>query len=336
MDLTTNYMGLNLEHPLMPGASPLSDNLDTVRQLEDAGASAIVLHSLFEEQITGERLASIYHMEVYADSYAEALSYFPRGEDFALGKTEYLEHIRKVKQAVKVPVIASLNGTTSGGWIDYAKQMEQAGADGLELNVYFVATDPQETGAAVEKRLIDVSREVCKAVNIPVAVKLSPFFSSLPNVAWQLDEVGVDGLVLFNRFYQPDIDIAALEAKPSLHLSDSSELLLRLRWTAILSRQISANLALTGGVHTAEDVIKSVMAGAHTVQIVSCLLKEGPEYLTKLLVGVKAWMQEFGYQSMQQMRGSMGLSHCPDPQAFERANYMKTLQSWRASGGKTY
>lgn len=330
MDLSTNYLGLRLSSPLMPGASPLVDDLDTVRRLEDAGAAAIVMHSLFEEQITGEKLATIYHMELYADSYSEALSYFPKSDDFALGPDQYLEHIRKIKAAVNIPVIGSLNGTTPGGWVDYAKQIEQAGADALELNTYFVATDPQETGWAVELRILEVVRAIGDAVNIPVAVKISPFFSSLSNFVYRLDELGIDGLVLFNRFYQPDIDIEMLEAKPTLHLSDSSELLLRLRWLAILSRQVSANLACSGGVHTARDAIKAVMAGADCIQVVSALLQRGPEYLGQIKSEMVKWMEENSYTSLRQMRGSMGLERCPDPQAFERANYMRTLHSWRA------
>jgi dihydroorotate dehydrogenase (fumarate) len=313
----------------MPGASPLVDDLDTVRRLEDAGASAIVMHSLFEEQITGEKLATVYHMELYADSYAEAMSYFPRTEDFALGPDQYLEQIRRIKETVRVPVIGSLNGSTPGGWIDYARQIEQAGADALELNTYFVATDSQETGEAVERRILEVVRAVIDSVEIPVAVKISPFFSSLANFVARLDELGVDGLILFNRFYQPDIDIELLEAKPSLHLSDSSELLLRLRWLAILSRQTSANLACSGGVHTARDAVKAIMAGASAVQIVSALLKHGPEYLMLIRDEMVQWMHENSYSSLRPMRGSMGLERCPDPQAFERANYMRTLHSWR-------
>lgn len=330
MDLTTNYLGLRLSSPLMPGASPLVDDLDVVKQLEDAGAAAIVMRSLFEEQITGEKLATIYHMELYADSYSEALSYFPKSEEFALGPDQYLEHLRKIKQSVNLPVIASLNGTTPGGWVEYAKQIEQAGADALELNTYFVATDPQETGWAVELRILEVVRAVADAVNIPLAVKISPFFSSLSNFVYRLDELGIEGLVLFNRFYQPDIDTELLEAKPTLYLSDSSELLLRLRWLAILSRQVSANLACSGGVHTVTDVIKSVMAGADAVQVCSALLRHGPGYIKTLKEETVKWMEENSYTSLRQMRGSMGLARCPDPQAFERANYMRTLHSWRA------
>jgi dihydroorotate dehydrogenase (fumarate) len=329
MDLTTHYLGLKLSSPLMPGASPLVDDLDTVKKLEDAGASAIVMHSLFEEQLTGERLATIYHMEMYADAYNEALSYFPRRSEFALDRDQYLEQIQKIKKTVDVPVIASLNGTTPGGWTTYAKAIAQAGADALELNVYFVASDAQETGAEVEQRTVELVREVAGSIEIPVAVKLSPYFSSLANFASRLDETGIDGLVLFNRFYQPDIDIETLEVKPTLRLSDSSELLLRLRWLAILSRQLSSDLAVSGGVHEATDAIKAIMTGASAVQIVSALLAFGPDHLTVVRDSMVQWMEENGYSSVRQMRGSMALDRCPDPAAFERANYMRTLQTWR-------
>ena len=328
MDLSTNYLGLHLKSPLMPGASPLVDDMDLVRRLEDSGASAIVMHSLFEEQITGERFATIYHMELYADSYAEAMNFFPKHGDYPLGPDQYLAQIERIKKAVSVPVIASLNGATPGGWIEYARLIEQAGADALELNTYYVATDPQETGFAVEQRILEVVRAVSEAVNIPLAVKVSPFFSGFANFAARLDEIGADGLIMFNRFYQPDIDIETLEVKPTLRLSDSSELLLRLRWLAILARQISANLCVSGGVHTGVDAIKSVMAGADAVQIVSALLRHGPEYLATIERSMRQWMEENGYASVRQMRGSLSLSTCPDPQAFERANYVRTLHSF--------
>jgi dihydroorotate dehydrogenase (fumarate) len=329
MDLATTYLGLSLENPLMPGASPLVDDLDMVRRLEDAGAAAITMHSLFEEQISGERLASIYMMEMYSDSYAEALSYFPHSNDFALGPDAYLEQIRRIKQAVRVPVIGSLNGTTPGGWLEYAALIEQAGADALELNIYHVATDPNETGRAIEQRALDVVKAVASAVSIPVSVKLSPFYSSLPSFACELEAQGAKGLVLFNRFYQPDIDIELLEAVPALRLSDSSELLLRLRWTAILSRYLHIDLGVTGGVHTSADAIKAVMVGASGVQIVSALLKNGPDHLKKIRQEMVQWMEEHEYTSLWQMRSSMSLSRCPEPQAFERANYMRILQTWR-------
>ena len=331
MDLSTTYLGLRLPHPLMPGASPLADSLDTVKRLEDAGAAAIILRSLFEEQITRERDGLVYHMEVTEAASAEALSYFPKTEDFVFGTHEYLEQIRKMKAAVKVPVIASLNGTTNEGWLSYAKSIQEAGADALELNVYFIATDPKETGADVERRTVEILRSVKKAITIPVAVKLSPFFSSVAHLAQQLDGAGADGLVLFNRFYQPDIDVEALEAVPSLHLSDSSELLLRLHWLAILSGQVKATMAASGGVHTGLDAVKAVMAGASAVQVVSRLLEDGPQRLLTIFQAMKHWMEEHDYESLEQMRGSMSLRKSPDPSAFERGNYMKVLRSWKGA-----
>ena len=328
MDLSTRYLGIELPHPLMPGASPLVDDLDTVRRLEDAGAAAIVMHSLFEEQIVSEQMATHRAIDGTADSWAEALSYFPGRDDYRLGPEEYLEQVRKIKEIVSVPVIASLNGTTLGGWLDYAKQMEQAGADALELNVYMLATDPSTAGAEIERATLEMVRAVKQAAGVPVAVKLSPFYSSLPNFCKQLDEAGADGLVLFNRFYQPDIDIEELEVERALHLSDSSELLLRLRWLAILSGNVKASLAVTGGVHTETDAIKAVMTGAHAVQVVSALLRHGPERLRAMRDAMAAWLEEHEYQSLQQMQGSMNLSRSPDPSAFERANYMHILSSW--------
>jgi dihydroorotate dehydrogenase (fumarate) len=331
MDLSTNYLGLRLPHPLMPGASPLADSLDTVKRLEDAGAAAIVLRSLFEEQITREQSGLVHNIEVTANSSAEALAYFPKPDDFVFGTHEYLEQIRKIKAAVKLPVIASLNGITNEGWLSYAKTIQQAGADALELNVYFIATDPTETGDHVEQRTVEILRSVKKAVTIPVAVKLSPFFSSVAHLARQLDEAGADGLVLFNRFYQPDIDVEALEAVPSLHLSDSSELLLRIHWLAILYGQVKATMAASGGVHTGVDAVKAIMAGASAVQVVSRLLEDGPERLLTIFQGLKHWMEEHDYESLDQMRGSMSLRKSPDPAAFERGNYMKVLRSWKVS-----
>jgi dihydroorotate dehydrogenase (fumarate) len=328
MDLSTNYMGLHLKSPLMPGASPMVDDLDIVKRLEDAGAAAIVMHSLFEEQITGEKLASIYNMELYANSYAEAMSYFPAHADYALGPEQYLKQIGRIKRSVAVPVIASLNGTTPGGWVSYAKMIQQAGADALELNLYFVAADANEHAEAIETRLLHIVRSVAEKLTIPLAVKLSPFFTSMANFASDLDAAGVDGLVLFNRFYQPDIDIEQLEVNPTLKLSDPSELLLRLRWLAILSPHIGASLAVSGGVHSETDAIKSIMAGAEAVQIVSALLRNGPEHLATIERGMIRWMEANGYTTVRQMRGSMSSANCPDAQAFERANYLRALQSF--------
>ncbi|MEI6558027.1 MAG: dihydroorotate dehydrogenase-like protein [Rhodospirillaceae bacterium] len=330
MDLSTRYLGFNLAHPLMPGASPLVDDLDTVRRLEDAGASAIVLHSLFEEQICQDRANAERAAEVGADSFAEALSYFPGLDHFTLGPEAYLEQVRKIKAAVRVPVIASLNGVSIAGWTDYAKLIQEAGADALELNVYFLSTDFDDSAGLVESRIVALADQVKRSVRIPVAIKLSPFLSALPNLVRRLEVIGIDGLVMFNRFYQPDLDIEALEAVPRLELSTSSELLLRLRWLAILSGRVQPSLACSGGVHTVSDVIKAVMAGAHAVQVVSALLKRGPGALTELRDSLSRWLEVHEYDSLKQMQGSMNLAHCPNPAAFERGNYMAALQGWRS------
>jgi dihydroorotate dehydrogenase (fumarate) len=329
MKLSTTYLGLSISNPILPGASPLVDDLDMVRRLEDAGAGAIVMHSLFEEQITNEQIAEFAHTENPAESFAEAVTYFPAMEDFALGPDRYLEQISRIKEAVRIPVIASLNGVSMGGWTDHARLIEQAGADALELNVYYIATDPEESGSMVEKRVMDILRGVKGKVSIPVAVKLSPFFSSPAHFAKQLDALGAAGVVLFNRFYQPDIDIEELEATHRLDLSNSTELRLRLRWAAILHGHLKGDLSLSGGVHSVEDVIKAIMCGATTVQTVSALLKHGPSYLAKLTAGLRQWLEEHEYESVEQMRGSMSLRHCPDPSVFERANYLRVLQLWK-------
>jgi len=331
MDLSTTYMGLNLSHPLMPGASPLVDDLDMVKRLEDAGASAIVMHSLFEEQIVRDKQATIYYAEMHADANAEARSYMPTPDEFVLGPDQYLEHIRNIKRAVRVPVIASINGATPGGWSEYAKLVQQAGADALELNLYTLATDLTESGADIEKRMLEAVRSVKASLSIPVAVKISPFFTSVAHFAKALEGLKVEGLVMFNRFYQPDIDEEQLEVTPRLALSDSSELLLRLRWLAILSGRVNVSFACSGGVHTHVDAIKSVMAGASAVQMVSALLRYGPEYLRTVRERMTAWMEKNEYTSIKQMQGNMNLLHCADPAAYERANYMRVLQSWRAA-----
>ncbi len=330
MDLSISYLGLELPHPLMAGASPLADELDTVRRLEDAGAAAIVLRSLFEEQIEGDARGATAFIEAHSDSNPEAQTFFPATDDFALGPDEYLEHVRRVKRAVDMPVIGSLNGVTPGGWLDYARLIEEAGADALELNLYHLATDPVDTSDAIERRFIEIVSEVKRTVQIPVAVKLSPFFTSLSHFAAELTSSGADGLVLFNRFYQPDIDVEELEVNRTLALSSPLELRLRLRWLAILSGTVGASLAVSGGVHTALDAVKSVMAGASGVQMVSALLSRGPEHLRSVRDGVAAWLEEHEYESLRQMLGSMNLSRCPDPLAYERANYMYILQTWRA------
>ncbi len=330
MDLTTDYLGLRLKNPLLPGASPMVDDLETVRRLEDAGAPALVMHSLFEEQIALEEQAEMADVDAHEHSFAEAATYLPTAGDFTLGPDRYLDQIGRIKRAVDIPVIASLNGVTPGGWTGHARLMEEAGADALEINVYFLPTDPAETSADVEARLVDVVRRVSGAVKIPVAAKLSPFFSALPNLARQLHDAGARGLVLFNRFYQPDLDPEELQVKPALELSDSRELRLRLRWLAILSACNPADLSASGGVHTGLDAVKAVMAGATTVQMVSALLRQGPGHFAEVLGFFNRWLEEHEYESLAQLRGSLNLSTCPDPAAFERANYLKVLQSWDA------
>lgn len=328
MDFSTTYLGLKLSNPLMPGASPLVVDLDDVKRLEDAGAAAIVMNSLFEEQITAEQLATHEAIDAPAESFAEAVTYFPSADHYRLGPDDYLNQIRRIKEAVDIPVIGSLNGVTTGGWVKHAQAIAEAGADALELNVYYLATQPDEAGGTLEQRTLDLVRTVKDATTIPIAVKLSPFYSSLPHFAARLDEEGVDGLVVFNRFYQPDIDIDELEVERALQLSTSRELLLRLRFLAILSGHVKASLAVTGGVHTATDAVKAVMTGAHTVQLVSCLLEQGPGYLKTVREEMQRWMEAKEYESLEQMRGSMNLSRSPNPSAFERANYAHILQSW--------
>jgi len=329
MDLKTTYLGLELMHPVMPGASPLAHDVDAVRRLEDAGAAAIVMHSLFEEQITREELGMMHHMLLHDDSNAEALSYFPAIDDFAFGPDRYLEQVRAIRSAVRVPVIASLNGTTPEGWLSYAQQMQQAGADALELNFYHVATNPLISGADVEARLLETVRAVKARVTIPVAVKVSPFFSSMSHLALELEAAGADGLVMFNRFYQPDIDPEMLETVPRLQMSTPDDLLLRLRWLAILSGRTRLSLAATGGVHSGTDALKAVMAGAHAVQMTAALLHHGPGRLSTTLRELRQWLVEHEYTSLRQAQGSMSLAKSPNPEAFERGNYMRILQTWQ-------
>ena len=328
MDLTTTYLGFELANPIMVGACPLGTNVDGIRQLEQAGASAIVLPSLFEEEIRAAAMTQL-ELESTGAGFGEAtLGYHPDPEGYHIGPDQYLDHIGKVKAAVSIPVMGSLNGTTPGGWTSYAKKIESAGADALELNVYYLPTEAQETGEEVERRAVEIVQAVKADVKIPVAVKLSPFFSSIPHLGRKLQDAGADGLVIFNRFYQPDIDIEDLDVVPNLRLSTTDELRLRLRWLAILSGQLELSLAATGGAHTAVDVIKAVMTGAHAVQLVSALLIHGPEHITRTLEAITFWMQEHDYQSIRQMQGSMNLARTPNPKAFSRANYMKMLDSW--------
>ena len=328
MDLSTEYLGLKLAHPIMAGASPLVDDLDVVRRLEDAGAAAIVMRSLFEEQVRSEQMAALRHLDAPGESFAEAISYFPVAASFGMSSDAYLERLRRIRDAVAVPVIASLNGSTPGGWLGYARELEQAGAHALELNLYTIPTDAREDATVVETRAVEVVREVTKALRIPVAVKLSPFYSSLPAFVRRLEEAGAGGVVLFNRFYQPDIDPETLEVVRELHLSDSSELPLRLRFIAILFGHVKLSLAATGGVHTAVDALKAIMAGAHGVQMVSALLRHGPAHLRMVVADLRRWLEEHEYVSLRQAIGSMSLARCPDPMAYERANYVQILQSW--------
>lgn len=327
-DLSTSYLGLMLKNPLVCSSSPLCESLGALKQMEDAGASAVVLHSLFEEQIRRESLDLDQNLEEHADSYAESTTYFPDVGMFRIGPEAYLEHIRKAKASLGIPVIASLNGSTPGGWTEYAYLMEQAGADALELNVYMVPTSPDVTSAAIEQDHVDLVKAVKGAVSIPVSVKLSPRFTAPAAIARQLDEAGADGLVLFNRFYQPDFDLESLEVTPSLNLSTPSELLLRLHWVAILFGNVEADLAVTGGVHSGTDVIKCMMAGARVACMTSALLKNGIDHLRKVQAEVLRWMEEHEYESIQLMQGSMSLRSAPDPSAFERANYLKVLRTY--------
>ena len=328
MDLTTTYLGFSLANPIMVGACPLGTDVDSVRRLEEAGASAIVLPSLFEEEIQAAAMTRL-EIESAGAGFAEAtLGYHPDPDGYHIGPDRYGDHIGKIKAAVSIPVMGSLNGTTAGGWTSYAKKIEDAGADALELNVYYLPTEAQETGEDVERRAVEIVRAVKADLKIPVAVKLSPFFSSIPHLGKKLQGAGADGLVIFNRFYQPDIDIEDLEVVPNLRLSTTDELRLRLRWLAILSGQLDLSLAATGGAHTAVDVIKAVMTGAHAVQLVSALLIHGPEHISRTLEAISFWMQEHDYESIRQMQGSMNLIHTPNPKAFARANYMKMLDSW--------
>ncbi len=330
MDLSTKWLGLELAHPLVAGASPLGHHVESVKRLEGAGAAAIVLHSLFEEQIRRETDATWSAVEGSANNSAEALSYFPDPSEFDTGAAAYLRLVEKARAALTVPLVASLNGASNAGWVKYAHQMETAGASALELNIYFLATDADDTPSAVEDRVVDIAAAVTSTVKVPVSVKLSPFHSSVPHLVRRLAAAGAKGVTLFNRFYQPDIDIEHLETVPKLVLSESSDLLLRLRWLALLYGRTPLSLAATGGVHRPEDAVKAIMAGADVVQTASALLKHGPGYLQTLRDGFDAWFREHDYESVAQARGSMSLLRCPDPAAYERANYARILQTWRA------
>jgi dihydroorotate dehydrogenase (fumarate) len=321
-------MGLKLKNPLVAAASPLSYELAGIKRLEDAGAAAVVLYSLFEEQIEGEQRELFYYMSQGTESFAEALTYFPEPDHFNAGPEEYLELIRKAKESVNVPIIASLNGVSRGGWIDYARKMEEAGADALELNVYLLPTNLDVSGSEIESVYTNILAAVKACVKIPVAMKLSPFFSSIPNMARKLDRMDADALVLFNRFYQPDLNLEKLEVEPKVNLSRPGSMLMSLRWIAILFGHIKASLAASGGIHTAEDVLKSIMAGADVTQMAAALLQNGPEHIGKVLKGMEAWMTEHEYKSLEEMKGSMSHKSVAEPAAFERANYMKALSGY--------
>ncbi len=328
IDLSTTYLGLKLKNPLVASASPMCEDVGNIRRLEDSGASAVVLHSLFEEQIELESDELDRFITEGSEISAESVTHFPELTQRVMGPEAYLAHIVKCKQAVKIPVIASLNGTTKGGWLGYAKQMEQAGADALELNIYHIPVDPNMTSDLVEQQYIDLVKTVKGEVKIPVAIKLGPYFSSMANMAKRLDAAGADGMVLFNRFYQPDFDLESLEVVPNLILSNSHELLLRLHWIAVIYGSVKADLALTGGVHNATDVVKAMMAGARVAMMTSALLKRGISYLDTLATELLVWMGEHEYDSIKQMQGSMSRNAVPQPGAFERANYMKVLSSY--------
>ncbi len=329
MDLSTKYMGLKLKNPLVPSASPLSKSVDMVKRLEESGASAVVVYSLFEEQITHEAGELDHYMSYGTESFAEALSYFPEAKEFNLGPDEYLRHLNNLKSAVDIPVIGSLNGVSAGGWLKYAKLIEEAGADALELNVYYIPANIEKDGTVIEEIYVRDLIKIKKNLKIPVSMKLSPYFSSMPNMAKKLDDAGADALVLFNRFYQPDIDLADLEVVPNLELSSSFEMRLPLRWIAILYGHIKANLAASTGIHTHEDVIKMLMAGADITCLCSELLGNGINRISEILKDLEKWMEEREYESVEQMKGSMSQKSVADPAAFERANYMKALNNYK-------
>jgi dihydroorotate dehydrogenase (fumarate) len=327
MDLTTTYLGLKLRNPLVPSASPFTEDLANIKKMEDAGAGAVVLHSLFEEQLRADAGELEHHLTHGTESFAEALTYFPRASEFKLGPEDYLELIAQAKQAVQIPIIASLNGSSLGGWTDYARQMQQAGADALELNIYAIPTEMDLSAGEVEQRYLDILKAVKSTVTIPVAMKLSPFFTNFANLAQRLDQAGANGLVLFNRFYQPDIDLDALEVTPNLLLSTPMAMRVPLRWIAILYGRIQADLAATSGIHRGVDALKMLMAGADVAMLCSVLLRHGLSQISVIEKDIVAWMQEHEYESVEQLKGSMSQKNCADPTAYERAQYMKAIAS---------
>ncbi|MBU0530023.1 dihydroorotate dehydrogenase-like protein [bacterium] len=329
MSLKTKYLGFNLENPLVPSASPLSRDIDTAMQLEDAGAPALVMYSLFEEEIYHEDGELEHYLSHGSDSFSEALSYFPDSHDFTSGPDEYLEQIRRLKEKLDIPIIASLNGISLGGWIEKAKLIENAGADALELNIYYLPTDAKQSGTDVKNIYIDILKSVKEKTSIPIAMKIGNTFSALPSFAQRIQEAGAGALVLFNRFYQPDINLDKLEVTPSISLSNSDEIRLPLRWIAVLKNQLQLSLGATSGVHTAEDVLKLTMAGADVTFMTSALLKHGPKHITKITQDITRWLEDHEYDSLEQMRGSMSMKNVKDPGAFMRANYIKTLREYQ-------
>lgn len=329
MDLSTSYLGLRLAHPVVPSASPLSRSLDGIRRLEDAGAPAVVMYSLFEEQVMQESAQLDHYLSYFTEAFAEALTWYPAQAEYRIGPEEYLDAVRRAKEAVDIPIIASLNGVSTGGWISYARGLQEAGADALELNVYYVATDPRRDAGTVEGMILDVVRAVKASVSIPVAVKVGPFFSAMAHMANRLAEAGADGLVLFNRFFQPDLDLATLDVVPHLVLSTSDELRLPLRWVGTLYGRVPVDLAITSGVHTHEDALKGLMAGARVTMVASELLQHGLGRLREMVEGMAQWLQVRGYGAVAELQGSMSQERVEDPAAFERANYMRVLHSWQ-------
>ena len=329
VDLTTTYMGLDLKNPLVASASPLSEKINTVRQLEEAGAAAVVMYSLFEEEIINESLELDHYLDYGTDAFAEALTYLPETGRYRLGTEAYLNHVSKLKEAVDIPIIGSLNGVSKGRWIEYAQKIEEAGADALELNIYYLPTAPDLSASELEDTYIDLVSNIREGIGIPLAVKLSPFFTSLPNFANRITEAGANGLVLFNRFYQPDLDLETLSVVPNLILSSPHELRMPLRWIAMLYGRIDIDFAITSGVHSHEEVLKSVMAGANVTMMASTLLQNGIGRLTDILTALQTWMEEHEYDSITQMKGSMSQQAVSDPAVFERVNYMKELNSFK-------
>jgi len=331
MDLTTTFLGLKLRSPLVPAASPLSEELVNIKQMEDAGASAVVLYSLFEEQLRQDRAELDHHLEHGTFSFAEALTYFPDLQDFRLGPEEYLKHIADAKKSVGIPIIASLNGSSVGGWTEYAKLIQEAGADALELNIYHIPTDMEMSSAKIEQTYLDILKAVKSSVTIPVAVKLSPFFTNFANMARRLDQAGANGLVLFNRFYQPDIELETLEVKPNILLSTPMAMRVPLRWIALLYGKLGASLAATSGIHRASDALKMLMAGADVTMLCSALLRHGIRQIGLIERDMVAWMEEHDYESVAQLKGSLSQKNCADPSAFERAQYMKAISQFPVS-----